>query len=144
MKISTRLSLTFSVIASAIFIAFAIIIYLFSSNYRQNDFEQRLKKRVIITEKIFLEKSTFSTEELKKINNQFLHTLPEETEEVVQLKKDKTIKLTHDYPAAIKKKLQSFESFDFGEKKMQGTSKLFRVNGEDYLVIVTAVDHVGF
>lgn len=66
MKISTRLSVTFSIIASSIFIAFGITVYLFASNHRKQDFQERLKERVIITEKIFLEKESFSPSELEK------------------------------------------------------------------------------
>ena len=75
MKISTRLGITSSIIASAIFITFGITVYVFSSNHRQHNFQERLKGRVIITEKIFLEKESFSPTDFEKITNQFLHTL---------------------------------------------------------------------
>ncbi|MFT5724038.1 MAG: hypothetical protein ACI9JN_001155 [Bacteroidia bacterium] len=83
MRIRTRLSVTFSLIASAIFVAFGVTVYLLSSNYRKQDFQERLQKRIVITEKVFLEKESFSAAELVKIKNEFLHTLPEETEEVL-------------------------------------------------------------
>ena len=88
MKISTRLAITFSIISSVIFIAFGLTVYVFESNYRQQSFQERLKQRVVITEKIFLEKESFSPIDFEKITNQFLHTLPEETEEVIQIEKN--------------------------------------------------------
>ncbi|MBD79115.1 MAG: hypothetical protein CL840_09365 [Crocinitomicaceae bacterium] len=143
MKISSRLSLTFSVIASTLFIAFSLTVYFFSANYRKEDFQDRLKERVEITEKIFLEKDSFSPSEFEKINDQFLHTLPEETEEVVEIQPNKPLKLEHDYPEEIREKLESTETLEFESGKMQGMSKIFHVNGKDYLIIVTAIDKVG-
>jgi len=71
MKIKTRLSLTLSIIASAFFLAFGITVYWLSSNHQKHEFQIRLEERVNITEKIFLEKESFSPAELKKITNQF-------------------------------------------------------------------------
>ena len=143
MKISTRLSITFSAIASAIFIAFGITIYLFSSNYRKNEFQERLKERVVITEKIFLEKDSFSPAELKKITNQFLHTLPEETEEVVEINANYEPVYKYVYPEKVKNELLRNDTFSFEGSKIQGSSGLFEVKGKSYLIIVTAVDQIG-
>lgn len=144
MKISTRLSATSSIIASSIFIVFGITIYLFSSNYRKYDFQERLKERVLITEKIFLEKESFSPAELEKITNQFLHTLPEETEEVILIQQqDETIEFKYNYPIDVRSKLATNDTYDFEDSDTQGMSRIFQVNGENYLVIVTAKDKVG-
>ena len=143
MKIRTRLSITFSFIASAIFMALGITLYLLSSNYRKQDFQNRLKERVVITEKVFLEKESFSPSELEKIKNQFLHTLPEETEEVLLIQKDNVPEFKHNYPQEVRDKLLTNNTFDFEDSDLQGTSRIFQVNGNDYLIIVTAVDKVG-
>jgi len=143
MKISTRLSVTYSVIASAIFIAFGLTVYLFSSDYRKHDFQERLKERVVVTEKIFLEKETFSPSELEKITNQFLHTLPEETEEVLLLQDSITPLFKYSYPEDVRDKLVTIDTFNFENSDLQGSSRIFQVNGKDYLIIVTAVDQIG-
>ena len=143
MKISTRLPITFSIIASAIFIAFGLTVYLFSSNYRKHDFQERLKGRVVITEKIFLEKESFSATELKKITNQFLHTLPMETEEVVQINTSLVPVFKYEYPEDVKNKLPLSNTFSFEDSETQGESRIFKVKGKNYLIIVTAVDQVG-
>ena len=143
MKISTRLPITFSIIASAIFIAFGLTVYLFSSNYRKHDFQERLKGRVVITEKIFLEKESFSATELKKITNQFLHTLPMETEEVVQINDNLAPIYKYEYPEEVKNKLPLSNTFSFEDSEIQGESRIFKVKGKNYLIIVTAVDQVG-
>ena len=82
MKISSRLSFTFSIIASIIFIGSGLIVFFFSAHFQEQDFQERLKGRVEITEKIFLEQENFTPKEFEKIKEQFLHTLPKETEEL--------------------------------------------------------------
>ena len=98
MKIRTRLSLVFSLITSSVFIVFGYTVYLFSENHRSEDFQDHLEKRVVVTEKIFLEKESFSANELEKITEQFLHTLPEETEEVVEIREGVELKFKYPYP----------------------------------------------
>lgn len=144
MKISTRLSATSSIIASSIFIVFGITIYLFSSNYRKYDFQERLKERVLITEKIFLEKDSFSPAELEKITDQFLHTLPEETEEVFLIQQHgDTPEFKYSYPLEIRDELVTNDTFDFEDSDTQGMSRIFQVKGKKYVVIVTAIDKIG-
>jgi signal transduction histidine kinase len=143
MKISTRLAIIFSIIASIIFIIFGLTIYLFESNYRQQSFQERLKERVVITEKIFLEKESFSSNDFKKITNQFLHTLPEETEEVIQIDTNVEPVFKYNYPKEVKSKFLKNSIFEFEDSDTQGESGIFNVKGKDYLIIVTAVDHFG-
>ncbi len=143
MKISTRLSILFSTIISFIFIVFGCTIYFLSSDHRNREFQERLQERVIVTEKIFLEKESFSPVELEKITNQFLHTLPDETEEVVHIYRDKVPVFKHNYPPDVRKKFLEMDSFYFKDSRLQGMSRIFRVKGENYLIIVTAVDQVG-
>lgn len=143
MKISTRLAITFSIIASVIFIALGLTVYVFSYIYQQDDFQERLKERVVITEKIFLEKESFSQIDLEKIMNQFLHTLHEETEEVVQINNNVVPVFKYKYPEEVVSKLPLNNTFSFEDGETQGESRIFKVKGKDYLIIVTAVDQVG-
>lgn len=143
MRISTKLSITFSIIASAIFIVFGVLLYWFSSDHRKNDFLERLQGRVDITEKIFLEKDSFSKVEFEKIKDQFLHTLPQETEEVVAIVAGETPEFKYDYPDEIVASLTKNGNIEFESNGNQGVSKLFHVKGKDYLIIVTAKDEVG-
>ena len=143
MQISTRLSITFSIIVSFIFIAFGMTVYSFSSDYRARNFQERLRGRVEITEKIFLEKESFSAVELKKINNQFLHTLPQETEEVQQIQTHQKFTFKHDYPQRVRDQFLDKNTFEFKYSETQGMSRIFHVKGKDHLIIVTAFDSVG-
>lgn len=143
MKISSRLSFTFSIIASGIFISSGLIVFFFSSFFQEKDFQERLKNRVEITEKIFLEQENFSPVEFEKIKEQFLHTLPQETEEVTEIIENKTPVFKYSYPESVKAQIIENKVLDFKDSEIQGRSKLFHVKGQDYLIIVTAVDEVG-
>ncbi len=143
MRIRTRLSFVFSIIASGLFILFGVSVYYYSSLHRSRDFMNHLKERVEITEKIFLEKETFTEEEFEKIRNRFLHTLPEETEEVLELNGNRKGEFKYEYPPELKERLLKEKELEFKWGNKRGVSRVFRVKGKDYLIIVTAVDETG-
>ena len=143
MKISTKLALSFSLIASSIFIAFGIAVYVFAENHRNHEFQERLEERLLITEKIFLEKDSITSSEFEKITNQFLNTLPKETEEVIEISNNKSYNFKFNYPSKIMAKLQNNTEFSFEDLEVQGISKVFKIKGKNYLIIVTAVDQIG-
>ncbi len=142
MRISTRLSLIIALATSSILILFGIIIYFFVSFHQERDFQNQLKKRLIITENFFLEKSSFSKEEYKKIKTQFLQTLPQETEEIVEIQNNKHPVFKHSYPKNLIAGLINNSTLSFKQGNRQGESKHFLINGKTYLVIVSAVDEI--
>jgi len=144
MKIRTRLSIVFSLIASSVFIVFGFTVFLFSENHRSDDFQDHLKKRVIVTEKIFLEKESFSEKELAKITDQFLHTLPQETDEVVEINGGEKLVFQHDYPSDFIENYTEFDVIKFTDSNREGRCRVFNVKGKTYLIIVTAIDLVGY
>ncbi|MBT6746783.1 MAG: HAMP domain-containing histidine kinase [Flavobacteriales bacterium] len=143
MKITTKLSIIFSIIASVALVIFGVLVYLFTLNHSDKVFQELLSDRVTITEKLFLEKESFSAIELEKIKGQFLRALPEETEEVIELKNDVMPVFKYNYSDKNKQQLIVNESYSFQEGNMTGVSNIFNVNKKRYLIIVTAVDVVG-
>ena len=143
MKITTKLSIIFSIIASVALVIFGALVYLFTLNHSDKVFQELLSDRVTITEKLFLEKETFSDNELEKIKDQFLRALPEETEEVIELKNGLMPVFKYKYSDKNKQQLIVNESYSFQEGNMTGVSNIFNVNKKRYLIIVTAVDVVG-
>ncbi|MBT6439374.1 MAG: HAMP domain-containing histidine kinase [Flavobacteriales bacterium] len=143
MKITTKLSIIFSIIASVALVIFGVLVYLFTINHSDKVFQELLSDRVTITEKLFLEKESFSAIELEKIKDQFLRALPEETEEVIELKNDVMPVFKYNYSDNNKQQLIVNESYSFQEGNMTGVSNIFNVNKKRYLIIVTAVDVVG-
>ncbi len=140
MLIRTRLALIFSVITSILLILFGASVYYYASAHRQKDFLKDLKKRVEITEKIFLEKDAFNEAEYEKIKEEFLHTLPDEKEEVVELNRGITPEFQGRYPADLTNELIKEKELEFQIGEKEGYSRIFHVNGKDFLIIVTAQD----
>jgi signal transduction histidine kinase len=141
MKIRNKLTLLFSLVGMGIFLAFSCTLYFFTSEYRKNEFNNRLKQRVEITEKIFLESD--NSPDFKAIQEQFLNKLPEETEEVVELIPQFKDQLQINYPPDFLPALLTDKETFFQEDSRQGAGRIFHVNGKDYVVLLTAVDHVG-
>ncbi|HEY5917372.1 MAG TPA: histidine kinase dimerization/phospho-acceptor domain-containing protein, partial [Chryseolinea sp.] len=142
MKIRNRLTLSFSLLVIGIFLVFSCTVYFFTSKYRRSEFNNRLKQRIEITEKIFLEKAN-SPDDFIKIREQFLNKLPEETEEVVRLLPDFRDSLKIHYPEEFITDLLATREAFFEDGEKQGGGKIFHVNGHDFLVLLTAVDNVG-
>lgn len=143
MRIRNRLTLSFSLVAICILLMFAATVYYFSSHYRKSEFNARLKERIEITEKVFLEKENFSEPDYTLIQEQFLNKLPEEKEEVIPVTDDFRGKLQNQYPDKfLDEVVKDGEAF-FESGVMQGAGRIFHINDADYLVLITAVDTVG-
>ena len=86
---------------------------------------------------MFLERDAFTKEEFETIKEQFLHTLPEEHEDVIALSENPE---KHDrYSQAFIHKTVQEKMVVFRNGDRQGISKLFHVDGTDYIVVVTAI-----
>ncbi|QOI98395.1 MAG: HAMP domain-containing histidine kinase [Flammeovirgaceae bacterium] len=143
MKLRDKLTLFFSVAAGLLILTFGLSVYFFSAQYRTSEFYNRLLKRVDITEKMFLEKESFSPQGYELIRNQFLNTLPDETEEVVEVTAGWEKQLKQPYPEDFLISLQQNEEAYFFEQERQGAGRIFHLAGGNYAVIITAVDRVG-
>lgn len=143
MKIRHKLTLYFTITSAIILLAFGVSIYFFSAQYRQNEFFARLKTRVEIAEKIYLEKEMISEEAYGKIREQFLNSLPDETEEVAELTPGWQSTLVYPYPEDFLQTLQESEEAYFYNDTIQGTGRIFHLARGDFAVIITAVDKVG-
>jgi signal transduction histidine kinase len=142
-KIRHKLTLYFSAASSIIILVFGLSVYFFSAQYRKNEFFQRLKKRVNVAEKIFLEREKFSEEDFDKIRQQFLNFLPDETEEVVSLKASWRDSVRYNYPTLFLADLAQNEEAVFYNDTIQGAGKVFHLEEGSYAVIITAIDKVG-
>ena len=143
MKIREKLSISFSLVASITLMAFGIAIYYFFAQYRKNEFNNRLKQRIEVTEKMFLERDNFSAEAFNTIQEQFLNKLPEETEEVLELTDSFREQIQQYYPEPFLNNLIAKGEAFFAMGDRQGAGKVFHVHGRDYLVLLTAVDYIG-
>lgn len=143
MKIRNRLSLFFAITSSLVLFALGISVYFFSSQYREREFNIRLLRRVDITEKMFLERESLTEQSYELIREQFLNVLPEETEEVIQVKEGWRDSLKFEYPDEFLDELLREGIAAYLNGNRQGAGKLFHLAGGDYVVIISAVDLIG-
>jgi len=143
MKISSRISLVFSLISSAVIILFGLIIYQLEKNHAVTDFSNALKNRVNTTEQFFLEQESFTKSEFETIKSQFTQKLNDETEEVIDISYSTEPIFKNNYSTQLKSDLVSNNALSFFQDKRQGESKIFTVKGKKYVIIVTAYDKIG-
>jgi signal transduction histidine kinase len=143
MKISTRIAIVFSLISSLVLVVFGISVYFYSKSNIENSFFERLNKRVGITENYFLEQNSFSPTEFEKIKAQFSHTLNEEEEEIILINTSVDTVFKYDYPKGVRDKMLNSNTLMFSYGTRQGESKIFKVEDNTYLVIVTAENVTG-
>lgn len=99
--------------------------------------------RVTLAEKFFLEREAFSDVDYDKIREEFLYSLPDETEEVVLLEQGWEQKFKYTYPQEFFDELSSLQYGRFYNDTIQGVGQIFTLQDGAYAVIVTAVDKVG-
>ncbi|MBX2962663.1 MAG: HAMP domain-containing histidine kinase [Cyclobacteriaceae bacterium] len=143
MKIRHRLSIFFGLAASLVLLAFGVSVYYFSAEYRKKEFNIRLMKRVEITERMFLERESFTVESYELIREQFLNTLPEETEDVVKIQTGWRDSLENNYPKEFLDQLVEAGVAYYSQGNRQGAGRIFKLTGGDFAVIIVGVDLVG-
>ncbi len=76
MKIRYKLTLQFTSIFALILILFSLLIYYFTSIYRQDDFYKRINRRALITASHTLEKERLTPEQQRQTQIQYYQELP--------------------------------------------------------------------
>ncbi len=99
--------------------------------------------RVALAEKFFLEREAFSGVDYNKIREEFLYSMPDETEEVVVFEQGWNHRLQYTYPPEFLDLLATQQYANFFNDTIQGVGQIFTREDGTYVVIVTAVDKVG-
>ena len=147
MKFRTRLTLQFSVVVSVILIIFSFIIYSLLSEFRNDEFNERLKDQGLNTVKLLSDVDEVSPELLKIIDLNTARSLPNEKVFVYAINNklvycslpiDKD-EIPHNYLNKIKhdKEIQ----FDLDSTEFFGF--LYKGKYDDYLVVAGADDLFG-
>ena len=69
MQIRTRLTLQFALMAGGMLVAFSVMIYSLSANYRKQEFKERLKEKAINTAKLLIEVKQIDNNLMKIIDS---------------------------------------------------------------------------
>jgi len=146
MKIRQRLALIHTISAALIMLGLSLFVYFFSSDFRNDEFFNRLRERVVITEQLYVEADRLDPEVLRDIREKFLHTLEQEEEYVIKVPEDQKAladSLKGIYPSAFVERVFKNQIAQFVEEDRQGVAQLFQDPKGNYLIIVTAVDVYG-
>lgn len=146
MKIRNWISNYFTLLAGIVLIAVSGVAYYASASYRQTNFFTRLNERVTVTEQLFLEKERLSSAVYQEIRDKFLHTLPEEIELVGPLDEligKATDSLAKELPSKFIAELQETGYSEFQQGSQQGVGRVYNEGGQQYGVIVMAMDRYG-
>ncbi|RYY55508.1 MAG: HAMP domain-containing protein [Chitinophagaceae bacterium] len=85
MKISTQTAVLFTGLAAAVILLLNAVIYYYANRDSANDFRKRLELRVVVASKINFEKDTSSSAAYNELRTQYLETLPDEKEYILQV-----------------------------------------------------------
>jgi signal transduction histidine kinase len=147
MKIRTKLALRFTVIVASILVLFALIIYYFSSVYRQEEFNMRLKRKANNSAKLLIEVKEVGHDLLKIIDKNINSALPEVSVKIfgpdnreIYDNKD-TIPFVDN--RAIISKVRQGKEIAYKEGHKEGVGVLYRDLSGDYVVLISAYDTFG-
>lgn len=140
MKIRDRLTWILSITAVLAITILAVLVYISTAKFHEQEFFSRLEERVAITELIFLE----NDEEIEStIRDKFLQTLDEEEEYAISLKPTGIDSLKNMFPLDFAELIQEKNSVQFWQENRQGVGIHYYLPKGEYAVIVTAVDTFG-
>ncbi len=147
MKIRTRITLQFTVIVSVILIVFAIAIYFFSANHREEEFYTRLRDKAATTVKLLSDVDEVDNKLLKIIDKNSLNVLPEERILIYDYKN----KLVYNSPDDNKdtsnihvlQRIRSDKEIKYHDGKSEAVGILFEGKYDKYFVIAKAFDKYG-
>lgn len=145
MKIRSRLTLQFSLIAASILILFSVTIFLLSSYYRQQEFYSRLKDRALNTAKLLIEIEEVSPDLLKKIDKNTI-ALPLEKISIYNGENKLLYNSSEDSSGAdlnLLVRIKSGEEIIFKTEEKEGLGFLYNDKHNKFVVIASAYDKFG-
>lgn len=147
MKIRTRITLQFSIFASLILVAFSVIIYLLFSNFRHDEFIDRLKDKALNSVKLLSDVDEVNNELLRIIDQNAVNPLPKEKVLIFDYQ-DKLVYSSPgiEIPEVKKSRLDEIRlenEIYYSEAEMEGIGILFKGKYDHYVVVASAFDQFG-
>lgn len=148
MNIRTKLTLRFILITAIIFLLASVLIYVFSADYRREDFYTRLQNKANNTAKLLIEVDEVDVELLMKIEEDNPVSLPHEKIVIYNYRdtilfstdKEKLIKI--DTALLDRIRLEDEVRIEQGEYEVLGF--LFKGQYDRFVVVAAATDIYGF
>jgi len=148
MQIRTRLTLQFALLVGGILIAFSILIYTLSANYRKQEFTQRLKERAINTAKLLIDVKEINDNLLRIIDSSNYSALLGDEVVVFDYFKKSRIYMNVDSSTLViseelLSKIRNNEEFTFRQGNREAIGLLYSNDLRRFVVIASAVDTYG-
>jgi uncharacterized membrane protein len=148
MKIKTRLTLWFSVVAASILLIFAAVVYWSSAQNRKTEFYEELEKEAITKAKVFLE---------AKVKPSILHKIYKNNSEIINEVEvalyDYDFNLLYHDAVEIDRVKETPELIDeiiknkkirFFQDKWQVIGFSYSYGNQNYIITATALDEYGY
>lgn len=142
MKIRHRLALLFTTSVAGVMLLLYFFIYYYSRNFHHKEFADRLSARVDLTEKFFLEESRLPPDLARQVREQFLLKLSEEKEWLLSPGGPLPDSLAP-FLAGRLEGLPIGGEIQFLDHRRQGLARIYELDGQHHLIVVTAVDEFG-
>lgn len=148
MKIRTKLTLRFILIAAVIIALSSVLIYIFSAEYRESDFYERLTNKANNTAKLLIEVDEVDVALLRRIEQDNPVSLPSEKiiiynyQDTILFSTDDTGVIQIDKERLDQIRLEDEIRWDQGEYEVLGF--LYKGEYDRFVVVAAATDTFGF
>ncbi|HLN54111.1 MAG TPA: HAMP domain-containing sensor histidine kinase [Lentimicrobium sp.] len=149
MQIRNKLTLRFATLAGSILLAFSILIYALSANYRKHEFNQRLKERAVNTAKLLIDVKEIDNELLRIIDstNYSATLIGSEVVVIDYFKKSKVYASIDSSSINIDEelltKIRNEREFSFRQGGREALGFLYSNDFRRFIVISSAIDIYG-
>lgn len=148
MNIQNRITFSFSLIVGIILLAFSIVIYLFSSQYREEQFYSRLKEKSLTTAKLLFEVDQVDSILLKIIDKADLTLLFKEKVVIFDKAGNKMYDSKEDLPLILNdndlRKIWENREERFSRQGFEVFGLRFHEKSEEFIVVASAYDKFGY
>jgi hypothetical protein len=147
MKIRTRLSIQFLVIAASILIFFSCSVYFLSANYRKQEFYSRLKDKALTTGRLFIVVDQVDSVLLRIIDKNTVNVLPQEEVVIFNHENREVYCSTDESRRTISledlQNIRKESEYGFTDGLFEQKGIVYSGRGEEYVVIASAIDLYG-
>lgn len=143
MKIRSKLTLQFASIFALILALFSLVVYYFTSLYRQDDFYKRIFRRAEVAARYVLEADEVEAELQRQYMIDFYHELPHEAIRIYT--PDGELVFSHGEgklgaTPAILDKIMNIGSVEYDNDVRQVVGIRYKDNDSDYVVLASSID----
>jgi len=147
MEIRQRLTFLFTILVGIILLIFSLVIYISSVQHRQKEFESRLKLKALTTANLLVGKKEIDHTFLKEVDARDLTVLHEEEvmilnfqNQVIYDSGEDTLAINADFIKLVRKRKEVIVKE--GNRGIIGL--LYQANGNNYVVLASAIDRYGY